>query len=69
MDYTLYRPRDLIEFLNICTSGDFKKLERIRISDLKKVLKIYSEQYFYEDICDELLAFFQNGMEETKKTC
>lgn len=68
MDYTLYRPRDLIEFLNICTSGGFKKLERIGTSDLKKVLKIYSKEYFLNDICDELLAFFQNkDIEKTRR--
>lgn len=65
-DYTFYRPRDIVYFLNICKQlyGDNDCLNRL---ELKAVIDEYSKGYFYDFLSDELTVYFQNNdIEETK---
>ncbi len=66
IEYTFYRPRDMVYFLNLCKKlyGDNKSLNRL---ELRTVIDEYSKEYFYEFLSDELTIYFQNNdMEKTK---
>lgn len=66
VDYTFYRPRDIIAFMNQCIK-DFPKKNHISNSDLKKVIRSYSKKYFFDNLLDELTIYFQNNnIEDTQ---
>lgn len=66
VDYTFYRPRDLVAFLNAC-KAEYGDKCHISNSDLDKVILNYSNTYFYPYLLDELNVYFQhNDIDKTK---
>lgn len=56
LEQTMYRPRDIVEFLRLTKEyyPDDDKIDYIRF---KNLLKIFSSQYFYEEMKNELTGF------------
>lgn len=61
MDYTLYKPRDILQFLKYCQT-EYPDKESLTISELQKVLKIYSNKYFIEEMKNELSGFIDEEL-------
>lgn len=56
LDHTLYRPRDLIMFLKKC-QYKYGDKERLTISEVKMILNLYSNKYFFGEMKDDLTGF------------
>ncbi|MDD3140224.1 MAG: hypothetical protein PHX08_14780 [Lachnospiraceae bacterium] len=56
LDHTLYKPRDILQFLKYCQK-EYPDKERLTLSETQKVLKVYSNQYFIEEMKNELSGF------------
>lgn len=56
LDHTLYKPRDILQFLKYC-QREYPDNEKLTLSEMQNVLKIYSNQYFIEEMKNELAGF------------
>lgn len=56
---TLYKPRDLLQFFSVLQNL-FPDKEKINDSEFKKAIKIYSTNYFIEEMKNELAGFIQD---------
>ncbi|MDG4980355.1 hypothetical protein OGZ39_01595 [Lactococcus lactis] len=66
MDRSFGRPRDIIQYLNLC-KNNFQESEKITIPLLKKVEQSYSE-WFYNEILNELaISEHKDDIEEVFK--
>lgn len=56
MDHTLYKPRDILQFLKYCQM-EYPDKEKLTLSETQNVLKVYSNKYFIEEMKNELSGF------------
>jgi hypothetical protein len=61
LDYTVYKPRDVLQFLKCC-QNEYPDNESLSLSDFQNVLKIYSNKYFIEEMKNELSGFVDNDL-------
>lgn len=59
LEYTMYRPRDVVQFVNqfIKKYAEDSSVNREIFTD---ELRIFSQEYFYEEMRNELLGFLQD---------
>lgn len=56
LEHTLYKPRDILQFLKYCQK-EYPDNEKLTLSEMQNVLKMYSNQYFIEEMKNELSGF------------
>lgn len=56
LDHTLCKPRDILQFLKYCQL-EYPDNETLSLSETQNVLKSYSNQYFIEEMKNELSGF------------
>lgn len=61
LDFTLYRPRDILQFLKYCQM-EYPENEHLTISETQNVLKVYSNKYFIEEMKNELSGFIDDEL-------
>lgn len=61
LDHTLYKPRDILQFLKYCQK-EYPEKERLTLSEMQNVLKVYSNQYFIEEMKNELSGFIDDEL-------
>lgn len=61
LDYTLYKPRDILQFLKYCQML-YPENEKLTLSETLNVLKIYSNKYFIEEMKNELSGFIDDEL-------
>lgn len=61
LDHTLYKPRDILQFLNYCKK-EYPDNEKLTLSEMQNVLKVYSNQYFIEEMKNELSGFIEDEL-------
>lgn len=61
LDYTLYKPRDVLQFLKYCQSL-YSENESMTLSETLNVLKTYSNKYFIEEMKNELVGFVDDEL-------
>lgn len=59
LDHTLYKPRDILQFLKYCQK-EYPENEKLSLSEMQNVLKVYSNQYFIEEMKNELSGFIED---------
>lgn len=63
-EFTLYKPRDVLQFLNICKSM-YPNHNSLTYAEVNKVLKIYSKEYFLEEMKNEITGFVDDEVINT----
>lgn len=61
LEHTLYKPRDILQFLKYCQK-QYPENERLTLSEMQNVLKVYSNQYFIEEMKNELSGFINDEL-------
>ncbi|MDH2336568.1 P-loop ATPase, Sll1717 family [Clostridium perfringens] len=61
LEYTLYKPRDVLQFLKCCQENYPEKSFLTR-SEMKTALKIYSKDYFIEEMKNEITGFTDENL-------
>lgn len=61
LDYTLYKPRDVLQFLKYCQS-EYPNNEKLSLSETQSALKVYSNKYFIEEMKNELSGFISDEL-------
>ena len=61
LDYTLYKPRDVLQFLKYCQS-EYPDNEKLTLSETQNVLKVYSNKYFIEEMKNELAGLIEDEL-------
>ena len=61
LDHTLYKPRDILQFLKYCQT-EYPENEKLTLSEMQNVLKVYSNQYFIEEMKNELSGFIDDEL-------
>lgn len=61
MDHTLYKPRDILQFLKYCQM-EYPDKEKLTLSETQSVLKVYSNKYFIEEMKNELSGFIDEEL-------
>ncbi|MBS6559253.1 MAG: hypothetical protein KH355_03145 [Clostridiales bacterium] len=61
LDYTLYKPRDVLQFLKYCQI-EYPDNVSLSISEVQKTLKVYSNKYFIEEMKNELSGFIADEL-------
>lgn len=61
MDHTLYKPRDILQFLKYCQM-EYPDKEKLTLSETQNVLKVYSNKYFIEEMKNELSGFIDEEL-------
>lgn len=61
LEYTLYKPRDILQFLKYCQK-EYPDNEILTLSETQSVLKIYSNKYFIEEMKNELSGFLDEEL-------
>ena len=59
LEYTLYKPRDVLQFLKYCQK-EYPENEKLSLSEFQNVLKVYSNKYFIEEMKNELAGFIDD---------
>jgi len=59
LTYTLYKPRDVLQFLAICQDC-YPHKSNLVYSEVNNVLKIYSRDYFIEEMKNELSGYIND---------
>lgn len=59
LDYTLYKPRDILQFLKYC-QAEYPENTSLTLSETQNVLKIYSNRYFIEEMKNELAGLIDD---------
>ncbi len=57
--YTLYKPRDILQFLKICQEC-YPKKDKLSYSEVNNALKLYSRDYFIEEMKNELSGYIDD---------
>lgn len=60
LKYTLCKPRDILQFLKCCQEACGEK-EGLSFSDIQNALKIYSRDYFIEEMKNEITGFIDDA--------
>lgn len=58
-EYTMNKPRDILQFLKQCQTT-FEDRRTLTFSDIETVLRDYSNEYFIEEMKNELSGFFED---------
>jgi hypothetical protein len=61
LDYTVYKPRDVLQFLKCC-QNEYPDNESLSMSEFQNALKIYSNKYFIEEMKNELTGFIDHDL-------
>lgn len=61
LEYTLYKPRDILQFLKYCQS-EYPSHNKLTLSETQNVLKVYSSRYFVEEMKNELSGFIDDEL-------
>lgn len=64
LEHTLYKPRDVLQFLNTCQDL-YPNNERLSYSEMKTAIKIYSRDYFVEEMKNELSGYIDDALINT----
>lgn len=59
LDHTMYKPRDILQFLHICQTW-YPDNEKLSFSETNRALKIYSRDYFIEEMKNELSGYIDD---------
>lgn len=59
LTYTLYKPRDVLQFLTICKDC-YPQKSKLVYSEVNNVLKLYSRDYFIEEMKNELSGYIND---------
>lgn len=61
LSYTLYKPRDVLQFLTVCQEC-YPEKSQLVYSEVNNVLKLYSRDYFIEEMKNELSGYVHDEM-------
>lgn len=61
LDYTLFKPRDVLQFMKYCQS-EYPDNESLTLSEMQNSLKAYSNKYFLEEMKNELSGFIDDEL-------
>ena len=61
LEYTLYKPRDVLQFLKSCQEN-YPEKESLSYTDIQNALKIYSKEYFIEEMKNEITGFIDDNL-------
>lgn len=61
LEHTLYKPRDVLQFLKCCQEN-YPDMESLGHSEMQNVLKIYSKDYFIEEMKNEITGFVDDNL-------
>lgn len=61
LEHTLYKPRDVLQFLCTCQEI-YPQKENLSYSEMKNAIKKYSSDYFIEEMKNELSGFVDDGL-------
>ena len=61
LDFTLFRPRDILQFLKTCQDL-YPDNEKLLYSDVLNALNEYSTNYFIEEMKNEITGFVRNDL-------
>lgn len=64
LEHTLYKPRDVLQFLCTCQEL-YPNEENLSFSDMKNAIKIYSRDYFLEEMKNELSGYIDDVLINT----
>ena len=64
LEHTLYRPRDVLQFLVTCQEM-YPNKERLNRSEMLNAIKTYSREYFMEEMKNELAGFLDDSLINT----
>lgn len=59
LDHTLYKPRDILQFLKSCQEL-YPNHKKLTYSELRNALKSYSRDYFIEEMKNEITGFIND---------
>lgn len=61
LTYTLYKPRDVLRFLTVCQEC-YPEKSKLTYSEVNNVLKLYSRDYFIEEMKNELSGYVNDNI-------
>lgn len=61
LEHTLYKPRDVLQFLKCC-QDNYPEKEYLNYPEMQNVLKIYSKDYFIEEMKNEITGFINDEL-------
>ncbi|AKA71496.1 P-loop ATPase, Sll1717 family [Clostridium scatologenes] len=61
LEHTLYKPRDVLQFLKCCQEN-YPEKETLTFSEMQSALKIYSRDYFIEEMKNEITGFVNDEL-------
>lgn len=64
LEHTLYKPRDVLQFLSTCQES-YPNNEVLSYSEMKNAIKIYSRDYFLEEMKNELSGYIDDVLINT----
>ena len=64
LEHTLYKPRDVLQFLSTCQEL-YPNNEVLSYSEMKNAIKIYSRDYFVEEMKNELSGYIDDVLINT----
>ena len=64
LEHTLYKPRDILQFLCVCQEL-YPDKERLAFSEMKSAIKKYSSDYFIEEMKNELSGYINDVLINT----
>lgn len=64
LEYTLYRPRDIIKFLNQFID-DYPEMNSVTFDIYRNELRKFSQDYFYDEMTNELIGFLPREIIDT----
>lgn len=61
LDHTLYKPRDILQFLKTCQDL-YPNYETLGYKEMRRAIKEYSKDYFIEEMKNEVTGFIDDSM-------
>ncbi len=61
LEHTLYKPRDILQFLVTCQEL-YPSKQKLLSSEIRKALKVYSREYFIEEMKNELSGYIDDDI-------
>ena len=61
LEHTLYKPRDVLQFLKCCQEN-YPDKETLSYSEMQTAIKIYSKEYFIEEMKNEITGFVNDEL-------
>lgn len=61
LTYTLYKPRDVLQFLSICQEC-YPQKSKLTYAEVNNALKLYSRDYFIEEMKNELSGYINDDI-------